>query len=70
MELAKKITLGRTGLEVSRLGVSSSYGAKAETFEEALSYFIGTEGSEDKGFAIKGWTNVRWESNGILRETS
>ncbi|MEM7293639.1 MAG: phosphoribosyl-AMP cyclohydrolase [Pseudomonadota bacterium] len=37
-----------------------------ETFEEALSYFIGTEGSEDSGFAIKGWTNVRWESNGIF----
>ena len=36
-----------------------------ETFEEALSYFIGTEGTEDKGFAISGWTNVRWESNGI-----
>ncbi|MEM6539218.1 MAG: phosphoribosyl-AMP cyclohydrolase [Pseudomonadota bacterium] len=36
-----------------------------ETFEEALSDFIGTEGSEDSGFAIKGWTNVRWESNGI-----
>lgn len=36
-----------------------------ETFEEALSYFIGTEGTEDTGFAIKGWTNVRWESNGI-----
>ena len=39
-----------------------------ETFEEALSYFIGTEGSEDKGFAIKGWTNVRWESNGIYTD--
>lgn len=37
-----------------------------ETFDEALSYFIGTEGSEDSGFAIKGWTNVRWESNGIF----
>ena len=36
-----------------------------ESFEEALSYFIGTEGSEDSGFAIKGWTNVRWENNGI-----
>ena len=36
-----------------------------ETFDEALSYFIGTEGSEDSGFAIKGWTNVRWENNGI-----
>jgi len=37
-----------------------------ETFPEALSYFIGTEGTEDGGFAIKGWTNVRWESNGIF----
>ncbi|MBO9467111.1 phosphoribosyl-AMP cyclohydrolase [Tropicibacter sp. R15_0] len=37
-----------------------------ETFDEALSYFIGTEGSEDKGFAIKGWTKVRFESNGIF----
>ncbi len=37
-----------------------------ETFDEALSYFIGTEGSEDSGFAIKGWTKVRWESNGIF----
>ncbi|MEL6727938.1 MAG: phosphoribosyl-AMP cyclohydrolase [Pseudomonadota bacterium] len=39
-----------------------------ETFDEALSYFIGTEGSEDSGFAIKGWTNVRWESNGIYAD--
>jgi len=36
-----------------------------ETFEKALSYFIGTTGTEDSGFAIKGWTNVRWENNGI-----
>lgn len=36
-----------------------------ENFDEALSYFIGTEGTEDKGFAIKGWTKVRWENNGI-----
>ena len=36
-----------------------------ETFDEALSYFIGAEGTEDGGFAISGWTNVRWESNGI-----
>ncbi|CUH76919.1 hypothetical protein TRM7557_01127 [Tritonibacter multivorans] len=34
-------------------------------FDGALSYFIGTDGSEDKGFAIKGWTNVRWENNGV-----
>ena len=37
-----------------------------ETFDEAMSYFVGTEGSEDSGFAIKGWTNVRFESNGIF----
>ncbi|MEL6774853.1 MAG: phosphoribosyl-AMP cyclohydrolase [Pseudomonadota bacterium] len=36
-----------------------------ETFAEALSYFIGAAGTEDTGFAIKGWTNVRWENNGI-----
>ena len=36
-----------------------------ETFAEALSYFVGNDGTEDKGFAISGWTNVRWESNGI-----
>ena len=36
-----------------------------ETFDGALSYFIGQDGTEDKGFAISGWTNVRWESNGI-----
>ncbi|MCY4341331.1 MAG: phosphoribosyl-AMP cyclohydrolase [Gammaproteobacteria bacterium] len=36
-----------------------------ETFDEALSYFIGHEGTEDAGFAIKGWTHVRWENNGI-----
>lgn len=36
-----------------------------ESFSEALSYFIGTPDTEDGGFAIKGWTNVRWESNGI-----
>jgi hypothetical protein len=39
-----------------------------ETFDEALSYFIGAEGTEDSGFAIKGWTNVRWESNGIYTD--
>ncbi|MEM9709854.1 MAG: phosphoribosyl-AMP cyclohydrolase [Pseudomonadota bacterium] len=41
-----------------------------ETFDEALSYFIGTEGTEDNGFAIKGWTNVRWENNGIFTNGS
>lgn len=37
-----------------------------ETFDQALSYFIGTKGGEDSGFAIKGWTEVRFESNGIF----
>ena len=36
------------------------------TFDEALSYFIGTEGTEDGGFAIKPWTNVRWENEGTI----
>ncbi|MEM8874189.1 MAG: phosphoribosyl-AMP cyclohydrolase [Planctomycetota bacterium] len=40
-----------------------------ETFDEALSYFIGAKGTEDKGFAISGWTNVRWESNGVWTGT-
>ncbi len=31
-----KVTLGRTGLQVGRLGISSSYGAPAEAFEEAF----------------------------------
>jgi len=39
-----------------------------ETYEEALSYFIGSEGTEDAGFATKGWTDVRWESNGIYTD--
>lgn len=39
-----------------------------ETFDEALDYFIGKEGTEDSGFAIKGWTNTRWENNGIYTD--
>ena len=38
------VTLGRTGLKVGRLGISSSYGAPAEAFEEAFergcNYFV------------------------------
>ena len=36
-------------------------------FESALSYFIGNNDlySEDKGFALKCWNNVRWENKGI-----
>jgi hypothetical protein len=38
------------------------------TFEGALSYFVAgnNEYPEDKGFAIKGWTNVRFENEGII----
>ena len=38
------------------------------TFEGALSYFIGGNStfSEDKGFAIKGWTRVRFENDNII----
>lgn len=39
------------------------------SFEGALSYFIGTPGTEDSGFAIKGWTHVRWENQGIYTGT-
>ncbi|MEM8833581.1 MAG: hypothetical protein AAGB32_03465 [Pseudomonadota bacterium] len=31
-----------------------------ENFDEALSYFVGGVIDEDKGFAIKPWTNVRF----------
>ena len=36
MDFKKKTTLGRTGLQVARLGISSSFGAPAEAFEEAF----------------------------------
>lgn len=40
------------------------------TFDSALSYFVGGNPSyrEDKGFAIKGWTAVRWENTGIIND--
>ncbi len=40
------------------------------SFEGALSYFVGHNENypEDHGFAIKPWTNVRWESTGIITE--
>lgn len=31
-----------------------------ETFPQALDYFIGKDGTEDKGFAIKPWSKVRF----------
>lgn len=41
------------------------------TFEGALSYFVGGNPSyaEDKGFAIRPWTNVRWQNEGIFNST-
>jgi aryl-alcohol dehydrogenase-like predicted oxidoreductase len=36
MDFSGRTTLGRTGLQVGRLGISSSYGAPAEAFEEAF----------------------------------
>ena len=40
------------------------------TFDDALSYFVATNNAcpEDKGFAIKGWTAVRFENVDIITE--
>ena len=37
------------------------------TFESALSYFVASNYAcpEDEGFAIKGWTNVRFENHKV-----
>ena len=44
MNFNDKIVLGRTGFEVGRLGIASSYGAPAEAYEEAFeigcNYFL------------------------------
>ena len=42
------------------------------TFDQALSYFVASnnECSEDKGFAIKGWTHVRFENSDVSLEES
>ncbi|MEM1423590.1 MAG: phosphoribosyl-AMP cyclohydrolase [Planctomycetota bacterium] len=40
-----------------------------ETFPEALDYYIGRPGSEDNGFAISGWTNVRWQNNAVYTDS-
>ncbi len=36
------------------------------TKKEALSYFIGQDMEEDKGFALAPYTKVRWENEGII----
>ena len=38
MYFSEKVILGKTGLKVGRLGISSSYGASAGVFEEAFEY--------------------------------
>lgn len=40
-----------------------------ETFEEALSYFVGGKISEDKGFAIKPWSKVRFGQQQIITDS-
>ena len=38
------------------------------TFDQALSYFVASNNAcpEDTGFAIKGWTKVRFENAGVV----
>ena len=38
------------------------------TFDMALSYFVASNNAcpEDKGFAIKGWTEVRFENHNVI----
>lgn len=38
------------------------------TYDEALSYFVRGMRAEDTGFAIKGWTDVRFENEGIYTD--
>lgn len=40
-----------------------------ETFDEALSYFVGGKISEDKGFAIKPWSKVRFGQQQIITDS-
>ena len=42
------------------------------TFEKALSYFTASNGAcpEDNGFAINGWTNVRFENQDMVLNES
>lgn len=40
-----------------------------ETFDQALSYFVGGEISEDKGFAIKPWSKVRFGEQQIITDS-
>lgn len=40
-----------------------------ETYSQALSYFVGGEIKEDKGFAIKPWTKVRFGEQEIITDS-
>ncbi len=40
-----------------------------ENFDQALSYFVGGVISEDKGFAIKPWSNARFGEQDIIIDT-
>ena len=42
------------------------------TFEQALSYFVASNNAcpEDTGFAIKGWTKVRFDNTDIILNES
>tara|TARA_A100000164_G_scaffold125362_1_gene111247 strand:+ start:393 stop:920 length:528 start_codon:yes stop_codon:yes gene_type:complete len=46
----------------------ASYEQFRPTFDDALSYFVASNGAcpEDKGFAIKGWTKVRFENSDVI----
>lgn len=40
-----------------------------ETYDQALSYFVGGDIKEDKGFAIKPWTKVRFGEQEIITDS-
>lgn len=40
-----------------------------ETYDQALSYFVGGKISEDKGFAIKPWSKVRFGEQQIITDS-
>jgi aryl-alcohol dehydrogenase-like predicted oxidoreductase len=58
MDFSEKTTLGRTGLRVGRLGISSSFGAPSDAFEEAF----------DRGCNFFSWgTFIRGRSSAMKR---
>ncbi|MEM1057093.1 MAG: phosphoribosyl-AMP cyclohydrolase [Bacteroidota bacterium] len=56
-------TDGQTVLFKPTLAAEDQFRGDAD---EALSYFVGTEGTEDGGFAIAPYTDVRWENEGTV----